>query len=314
MTETARPTLSGLLEQFEAIGGPEEFGPEGIAIMVALWRRSAKLGWRKAWKMTNTDLMVQTGITNKGTLNAHRKKLVDAGLIAYIQPPRGQSKGDYSVEFDLLGVGVEQNLNHSDSYSEEVGQEVEQNLDHFDGVGEKVGQKLNHFPQVEQKVEQILDPVLKDLLLSSSASSSATANENQIDRPPDPEYESFYSAHKRVFGFECNPFQGQQLISYIDEDKIDEAVVIRAMERAALASTGYRFTLITKILNDYLRSGAHTLEAAKALDAAFEANKVVPAKISPSQQYGRRQQPTRQQQKRDSLQQRLREEEARGKG
>ncbi|UOK65322.1 hypothetical protein MT997_13840 [Paenibacillus sp. OVF10] len=145
VTETARPTLSGLLEQFEAIGGPEEFGPEGIAIMIALWRRSAKLGWRKAWKMTNTDLMVQTGITNKGTLNAHRKKLVDAGLIAYIQPPRGQSKGDYSVEFDLLGVGVEQNLNHLDSYSDEVGQEVEQNLDHFNGVGEKVEQNQTTF-------------------------------------------------------------------------------------------------------------------------------------------------------------------------
>ncbi|WP_063564855.1 DnaD domain protein [Paenibacillus sp. O199] len=313
MTETARPTLSGLLEQFEAIGGPEEFGPEGIAIMVALWRRSAKLGWRKAWKMTNTDLMVQTGITNKGTLNAHRKKLVEAGLIAYIQPPRGQSKGDYSVEFDLLGVGVEQNLNHFDSYSEEVGQKVEQNLDHFDGVGEKVEQNLNHFPQVEQKVEQILDPVLKDLLLSSSASSSATTDANQIDRPPDPGYESFYSAHKRVFGFECNPFQAQQLIVYIDEDKMDEAVVIRAMERAALAAIGYRFTLITKILGDYLRSGAKTIEAAKALDDAFEAKKgssVTTGSVSS----GRRQQPSRQQQKRDSLQQRLREEEARGKG
>lgn|GEM_PF-6956012 len=312
MTETARPTLSGLLEQFEAIGGPEEFGPEGIAIMIALWRRSAKLGWRKAWKMTNTDLMVQTGITNKGTLNAHRKKLVEAGLIAYIQPPRGQSKGDYSVEFDLLGVGVEQNSNHLDSYSGEVGQEVEQNLDHFDGVGEKVEQKLNHFPQVEQKVEQILDPVLKDLL-SSSASSSATADGNKIDRLPDPKYESFYSAHKRVFGFECNPFQAQQLIVYIDEDHMDEAVVIRAMERAALAASGYRFTLITKILGDYLRSGAKTFEAAKALDDAFEARKgssVTTASV-PS---GRRQQSSRQQQNQSRLQQMLREEEARGKG
>nr|WP_244988595.1 DnaD domain protein [Paenibacillus xylanexedens] len=256
--------------------------------------------------------MVQTGITNKGTLNAHRKKLVDAGLIAYIQPPRGQSKGDYSVEFDLLGVGVEQNLNHLDSYSSEAGQEVEQKLDHFDGVGDKAEQKLNHIPQVERKVEQILDPVLKDLLLSSSASSSATADENQIDRPPDPEYESFYSAHKRVFGFECNPFQAQQLIVYIDEDNMDEAVVIRAMERAALAASGYRFTLITKILGDYLRSGAKTFEAAKALDDAFEARKgsSVTTGSVPS---GRRQQPLRQQ-KRDSLEQRLREEEARGKG
>lgn len=313
MTETARPTLSGLLEQFEAIGGPEEFGPEGIAIMIALWRRSAKLGWRKAWKMTNKDLMVQTGITNKGTLNIHRKKLVDAGLIGYIQPPRGQSKGDYSVEFDLLGVGVEQKLDHFECYSDEVGQEVEQNLDHFHGVGEEVEQKLNHFPQVERKVEQILDPVLKDLLLSSSASSSATANDNQIDRPPDPEYESFYSAHKRVFGFECNPFQSTQLGVYIDEDGMDEAVIVRAIERAAIASKGYSFKLILRIVDDYFKSGVKTIEAARAIDESFNASRSDPPSNGSPPQY-RRQQPSRQQQNRDRLQQRLREEEARGQG
>ncbi|WP_281885634.1 DnaD domain protein [Paenibacillus sp. YYML68] len=103
---------------------------------------------------------------------------------------------------------------------------------------------------------------LKDLKdIHSSSASSAGA------------YESFYAAHTRVFGFECNPFQTQKLVAYIEQDGMSEDVVIRAIERAALASKGYRFNLITKILDDYFRAGVRTLGAAKALDESFEAAK-----------------------------------------
>lgn len=82
--------------------------------------------------------------------------------------------------------------------------------------------------------------------------------------------ESFYAAHKRVFGFECNPHQAEKLAAYIDHDGVDEAVVIRAIERAAERGTGYRFGLIQKILNDYIASGVKTLSEAIALDNEFQ--------------------------------------------
>ncbi|MEK3792042.1 hypothetical protein MKX42_09995 [Paenibacillus sp. FSL R7-0204] len=102
MTETARePSLSGLLNQFEAIGGPEEFGPEGFVIAVALWRKSSKLGWPQTFQMTNTELQVQTGIATRKTLNVYRSKLVKAGIIAYEPPPRGSSRGTLQVELKV---------------------------------------------------------------------------------------------------------------------------------------------------------------------------------------------------------------------
>lgn len=82
--------------------------------------------------------------------------------------------------------------------------------------------------------------------------------------------ESFYSAHKRVFGFDCNPLQADKLAAYIDQDGVDEAVVIRSIERAALNGTAYRFGLILKILNDYTTSGVKTLQEAEALDNEFQ--------------------------------------------
>ncbi|KAF6569058.1 hypothetical protein G9G53_22460 [Paenibacillus sp. EKM206P] len=283
MTETARPTLSGLVEQFVTIGGPEEFGPVCFTIMVALWRKSEKLSWRRSFKMTNTELMLHTGIKSRDTLNTHRDKLVEAGMIGYIQPPRGSSKGDYSVPFDLLAVG-----------------EAVENSDHFtdndDGVASKVVENFDYSGKAVGKFDYFSDTVLKDL--SSSASSTSAAEST---------YESFYAAHERVFGFSCNPHQSDVLSKYIDEDGMEEAVVIRALERAALVATGPSFPLITRILNDYLAGRALTLDAAKAFDAAFDARKSGQTATGPPV----RPQQTRQRQKTNDLQQRLKEEEAR---
>ncbi|RXZ84605.1 DnaD domain protein [Paenibacillaceae bacterium] len=99
---------------------------------------------------------------------------------------------------------------------------------------------------------------LKSFNNSSSASSAADG------------YESFYAAHERVFKFGCNQFQAQQLADYIDQDGMDEKVVVRAIERAATASKGYNFRFILKIVNDYFKAGALTLEAAEAIDAQFD--------------------------------------------
>lgn len=103
-------------------------------------------------------------------------------------------------------------------------------------------------------------------LLRSFNSSTSTSSDHG-------EYESFYAAHMRVFGAECNPLQSQQLGDYIDNDGMEEAVVVRAIERAGMASKGYNFKLITKILNDYFAGGVRTLDQAIAIDREFDNRK-----------------------------------------
>lgn len=85
--------------------------------------------------------------------------------------------------------------------------------------------------------------------------------------------ETFYQAHKRVFGFDCNPLQAQKLESYI-ADGMDESVVVRAIERAALrGKSGYNFQFIQSIVENYYRNGIRTLEQAVKLDDAYEAER-----------------------------------------
>ncbi|MNP24556.1 Replication initiation and membrane attachment [compost metagenome] len=118
-------------------------------------------------------------------------------------------------------------------------------------------------PAVKGEVKPAVKGEVKGSALLKDLNSSSTSSS----------YESFYSAHNRVFGFDCNPFQAQKLGAYIDQDGMEEAVVIRAIERAALASSGYNFNLIAKILDDYFRSGAKTIDQAKAIDNQFETRK-----------------------------------------
>lgn len=97
------------------------------------------------------------------------------------------------------------------------------------------------------------------------------------------EPESFYKAHERVFGFGCNPLQAEKLGAYIDQDGLEEAVVIRAIERAAVSGTGHSFKLIEKILNDYLASGVKTIQQAESFDNEFERRKKAnPARGKPN--------------------------------
>lgn len=100
-----QPDLLTLLNEFEAIGGPELYGPEGMVILLALWRKSMKLGWRSSFTMTNTELQTQTGINTRKTLNIYRKKVVDGGLIQYTPPPLGTSRGHYWISTSLLEAG-----------------------------------------------------------------------------------------------------------------------------------------------------------------------------------------------------------------
>ncbi|MNO15487.1 Replication initiation and membrane attachment [compost metagenome] len=64
-----------------------------------------------------------------------------------------------------------------------------------------------------------------------------------------------YNAHKRIFGFECNPFQVKRLAEFIDNLGMDEQLVVHAMERAGKMSHRYIFKLIVHLLDRYHAEG-----------------------------------------------------------
>lgn len=159
--QKCEPTLHGLLNQFEDIGGPELYGPTGIAILLALWRKSSKLGWKESFSMTNTELQVQTGIKSRETINTIRNRLEsDRLILSYKAPPKGQSRGDYILNFHFGQPGeLVQNLdNPLDNFSERVREPV-QNLDN----------SLDNFAKPVQNLDNLLDTVLKDTITTTSS-------------------------------------------------------------------------------------------------------------------------------------------------
>ncbi|MCR8635770.1 hypothetical protein [Paenibacillus radicis (ex Xue et al. 2023)] len=178
------PTLHGLLNQFENIGGPEVYGPEGIALLIALWRKSAKLGWKESYTMTNTEITVQTGIKSRETINSYRNKLVRDGLIQYKPPPRGQSRGDYKMNFhfndiqpvqemDQLTKAVGEPVQEMDHFAKAAGEPV-QNMDYLDGVDTKPVHKMDHLADTVLKdfkilIDRLIDEFEDDERLKFSA-------------------------------------------------------------------------------------------------------------------------------------------------
>lgn len=154
-----QPTLYGLLNQFEAIGGPELYGPEGIAIILALWRKSNKLNWNRSFSMTNTELHAQTGISSRDTINRYRKKLMDGGLINYTPPPRGKSRGDYVLNFNFINV---EPVLETDNFN-----------DNSDKVAAEVVREMDNSQKVVGKVVQNTDTVLNQITSSSSSPSDS---------------------------------------------------------------------------------------------------------------------------------------------
>jgi DNA replication protein DnaD len=96
---------------------------------------------------------------------------------------------------------------------------------------------------------------------------TAAANAHAREENP----ETFAAAYVRVYQRELTPFQAEQLAAYIDQEGFEEAVVVRAIERAALSGGGIK--LVLHILNDYAAAGAKTLAGALAFDAEHDARK-----------------------------------------
>lgn len=94
---------------------------------------------------------------------------------------------------------------------------------------------------------------------------TAAANAREDSQEP------FPAAYRRVYQRDLTPYQAQELGAYIDQDGFEEAVIVRAIERAALTGGGIK--LILHILNDYAAAGVKTLAGAISFDAEHDARK-----------------------------------------
>ncbi|ASA25398.1 DnaD domain protein [Paenibacillus donghaensis] len=215
--------------------------PSAQTLLVHLMVIANKSGYPEWFAVTNPLLQAKVGIS-ENSLTKHRNTLIQKGRIEYKNQGKQQA-GKYRLSFFTSNNAVKHEVKGAVKY------------------------------EVKGAVKgSVLFKDLKDLNSSSASSSSSADGES--------EYESFYQAHRRVFGFECNPIQANKLGVYIDQDGLEEPVVIRAIERAGLATSRYSFGLITKILDDYFHAGANTLVAAIALDNAFDASQQSAAKVS----------------------------------
>nr|WP_254639639.1 DnaD domain protein [Cohnella sp. GbtcB17] len=88
--------------------------------------------------------------------------------------------------------------------------------------------------------------------------------------------ETFALAFKRVYQRDLTPFQAEELGAYIDKDGLEEAVIVRAIERSAKKEGG--LSLVLKMLDDYASAGAKTVTGAKAIDDQHEASRQRPRK------------------------------------
>jgi DnaD/phage-associated family protein len=214
-----------------------------IVLWHALMHTCNRAGWPDEFAVAISTLSNKTGL-KKDAINRARHRLQQTGRIDF------QSRaGQQSAIYKILPFHVE-------------AQKTSQSKQNIDcDVINDTKRDANRAQSDAQSATQTAS-INKDLNTSSSSSSGQGET-----------YESYYTAHKRVFGFECNPHQSQQLGVYIDQDGMEEKVVIRAIERAGAASTGYNFKFIARILDDYFKSGVKTLQQAVVIDDAFDARK-----------------------------------------
>jgi DnaD/phage-associated family protein len=96
---------------------------------------------------------------------------------------------------------------------------------------------------------------------------TTTGDESEIITPLT--QEPYFKAYERVNARMLTPYQSEQLGKYIDDEGFEEAVIVRAIERAGI--TSHDLKLILKILNDYATVGAKSVPTAIIFDQEFDA-------------------------------------------
>lgn len=218
-----------------------------IVLWHALMHTCNRAGWPDEFAVAISTLNNKTGLKKDAIIRA-RHRLQQSGRIDFHSRSGQQSAIYRIIPFEIVSLKPTQSANNNNSV-----------------VLNDAKRDTNRAQSATQSATQTAS-INKDL--NSSTSSSAA------------EYESFYAAHIRVFGFECNPLQANKLGTYIDQDGMEETVVVRAIERAGLATAGqYTFSLITKILDDYFNAGVRNFSQAQQIDEQFEQRKQKPRVI-----------------------------------
>lgn len=214
-----------------------------IVMWHALMHTCNRAGWPDEFAVALSTLSTKTGL-KKDAINRARLRLEQAGRIRF-----KSRSGQQSAIYEMIPFAAFKPT-QSDC-----------------GVLSDTNRVTNRAQTASQTAHKPLP--LKEL---KSSSTSASAADDEIESLTNEKPETFYRAHERVFGFSCNPMQAQRLGSYLD-DGMEEAVLIRALERAALASVGYSFPLIERVVKDYYAIGAMDIAAAEAFDATYDAQK-----------------------------------------
>lgn len=265
LTESARAiyTLSGLLDQFVLMGGPSMYGPGGLAILTALWRKSSKLGWSNRFIMSNTEVIVATGIKSRTTIGTHRTKLQAGGFFKYTEPPQGKDDGEYILNFqfynhepvqflDGVGGGVDQKLNdfadnelsptqvvqNLDTPPPKQGQVV-QNLEGYDKKAvqfpddsDQVVQKLNDFLEKNEETRSKIEHLLKDTITTNTTSSNKVVVQN-LDRLKEDVVSllrAYSSLHSKSFSL-VKEKELKLMVSLVVFEKIPLHFILRTMQK-----------------------------------------------------------------------------------
>lgn len=115
--------------------------------------------------------------------------------------------------------------------------------------------------------KQVSKDIIKDIIKDNKDLEEEGSSESVDD------YESFYAAHTRLFKKDLDPWQTQQLATFIDQDGMEEKVIIHALERMKKYADSYSLKFAITALTTYFHAGARTLEKAKQFDIEFDEKK-----------------------------------------
>jgi DnaD/phage-associated family protein len=230
------PTLEHLLDQFENIGGLDMFGPEGLTLLLALWRKSMKLAWARTFVMTNTELIYKSGLKNRESLNNHRNKLVQAGLIHYKPPAKGKSDGTYTLEFDLMEAFkkkvVKEPVSVADNLTDNLADNLPYNLPY---------NLADNFPDtIDRKIDSLSDGRIE-----------ICARDN------DP-WEQLQKDFIATFKCMLSPQHYEMINGYLN-DGMDIQVILLALEYARNNDATFP-KYLWRILDTWLTNGIKTIE------------------------------------------------------
>jgi DnaD/phage-associated family protein len=275
-----KPSLEALLDQLEDIGGLELFGPEGLALLLALWRKSMKLAWARTFVMTNTELIYKAGFKNRESLNKCRHKLTQAGLIHYKPPARGKADGTYTLEFDLISA-IQKRV-----VKEPVSQ-IDNSTDNIKVVKEVVSVADNFADNFPDRLADNFADNSPDNFPDTIERKKEGMQEGRIDARAciQNPWDTLKQEFEQMFRVTMKQHHYDMVNSYID-DGMDIEVILLALEDARNNAAEYPKYLWT-VLNNWIDRGIRTIDDYRRHMQAQSEIAAGKEQVSPAKQGGR---------------------------